>query len=721
MLSLGKVDTVLWWDLNKELNESVYVCYVEKVNFERTKFYKNLESVVGRQDWKRYLETSEIGVGRYFRRRSKESVSVGKVEEILEELQSYTREVVEGQAESVRLEDIALPPEGFKPVSVEKLFSEEEWRKMNDENEMLVEGRTARSCDKVRKHDYAKLLGMLAKRGMVDFETDTGDKLSNGFFGVAKKDTSQRLISDLRRSNTLLREPPKTFLPSADLYVLLGDDTRLVFGCDLSDYFHTIENLPLLRRVQGFKPIRKQDLEGILSEEELSGLGDSVRPRQATLAMGGSWSVHIAQSVHVNMMTKLETVYDGGNGVKLFIVKNASEGPEVISEARTFGREGIAILLFLYIDDGNGVAISRRRSEREIKEVVNDFQTAQKGLYEEHGFILQERKIFPGSKRQEITGIEFDLTEGGGIGLAADKLYALSRKTNKVVRRGRFLTTHFKGYRIKTKILEHLVGKWVFTMMCKRAGLSVLSEVYRCVHGQGGRKAVCFLTEKALVELDMCTALGPSLVHWLRKSSDLEVTCFDASERGYGVVSRKGDTNLMKEIESCLEFRGCYTRLERTEGEEMIADKKNKGSVLLNEKWRGVDCKGSLGELLRDKAKWPRKGHYEGEKREGGKERWRVIRRGRWKREEHVNILEIRAARMAVDHAVRKGIVRGEVRTILGDSRVALGALSKGRSSSWQLLRECRKAASTLLSSGLNVNWVWIDTKSNPADVPSRW
>ena len=54
------------------------------------------------------------------------------------------------------------------------------------------------------------------------------------------------------------------------------------------------------------------------------------------------------------------------------------------------------------------------------------------------------------------------------------------------------------------------------------------------------------------------------------------------------------------------------------------------------------------------------------------------------------------------------------------DSAAMIGALTKGRSSSIDINRRCRQVASTVLAVGHDVFYVWISSKENPADAPSR-
>ncbi len=86
----------------------------------------------------------------------------------------------------------------------------------------------------------------------------------------------------------------------------------------------------------------------------------------------------------------------------------------------------------------------------------------------------------------------------------------------------------------------------------------------------------------------------------------------------------------------------------------------------------------------------------------------------------HINIQEVRAA---LDELTRRVEQDGErdMRVICAiDSRVAVGAIAKGRSSPRSLNAWLRRIAIVSLSSGVTLRPLWVGTGWNPADDPSR-
>ena len=101
--------------------------------------------------------------------------------------------------------------------------------------------------------------------------------------------------------------------------------------------------------------------------------------------------------------------------------------------------------------------------------------------------------------------------------------------------------------------------------------------------------------------------------------------------------------------------------------------------------------------------------------------RWKIAVANRWTRTSHINVLELYAETIAMSWVLRKGTPLQPRRfVLLQDSQVAVHAGTKGRSSSLPLLRALRRTAALLLAGNLYVDRLWIPSKANPADGPSR-
>ena len=99
---------------------------------------------------------------------------------------------------------------------------------------------------------------------------------------------------------------------------------------------------------------------------------------------------------------------------------------------------------------------------------------------------------------------------------------------------------------------------------------------------------------------------------------------------------------------------------------------------------------------------------------------WSTLISRRWRSEEHINVLELRSALLAVHWALSLPSALGRRVYLLLDSAVALFSLWKGRSSSTPLLLVLRKIGAVLLAGGVSLLCGWVPSAVNPADGPSR-
>lgn len=207
--------------------------------------------------------------------------------------------------------------------------------------------------------------------------------------------------------------------------------------------------------------------------------------------------------------------------------------------------------------------------------------------------------------------------------------------------------------------LAHVVGRWTWAAMACRPVLSVFNAVYRFIECAKGRRFT--LWRSAARELLLVMQLAPLMfvdtsVNWFDR-----VVATDASSDGMGVVAAP---------------------LEQDEPPRVVS---------------GADAAALVASSS-----------------------WRTIVSSRWRRPEHINVLELRALTTAVRwvlsfrHALNCRLL------LLCDSQVVVGAVSKGRSSSQPLLRRLRYLAALVLASGLRLSVRWVASADNPADGPSR-
>ena len=100
--------------------------------------------------------------------------------------------------------------------------------------------------------------------------------------------------------------------------------------------------------------------------------------------------------------------------------------------------------------------------------------------------------------------------------------------------------------------------------------------------------------------------------------------------------------------------------------------------------------------------------------------RWSTIVAARWRRADHINVLELRALHTAVKWVLSHPHSTGNRVRALCDSTVVIGAVRKGRSSSRPLLRRLRALSAWVMGGGLRLELGWVPSAYNPADEPSR-
>ena len=128
---------------------------------------------------------------------------------------------------------------------------------------------------------------------------------------------------------------------------------------------------------------------------------------------------------------------------------------------------------------------------------------------------------------------------------------------------------------------------------------------------------------------------------------------------------------------------------------------------------RGSDIRVDTGDLFRadayprcaiDPLKWE----------------WRHCRAFRWKRSEHINLLELRAALHAVQWRCRRASYRDFRTMLLIDNQAILAVIAKGRSSSKKVNNLLRRLAALCCTLNIYLLVCWVDTVDNPADEASR-
>lgn len=253
------------------------------------------------------------------------------------------------------------------------------------------------------------------------------------------------------------------------------------------------------------------------------------------------------------------------------------------------------------------------------------------------------------------------------VGVSPAKLRKLCDATSALLQR-----KHVTGLE-----MARCVGHWTWAMLIARPALSVFNAVYRFIIAAGPIPFEIWRSVRR--ELWTAIRLAPLFVASLSIDWFHSVVASDASLTGQGV---------------------CAAPLTGI-GVDVAAAASARSGVL----WRPDE----KAETQLNSALIHDHGH-----------RWRTIIAAPFRRSEHINELELRSVCTTVrwvltsPHSIERRLL------LLCDSQVAVGALTKGRTSAHSLLRRLRPTAALLLASGIRLSMRWIPSALNPADGPSR-
>jgi len=208
---------------------------------------------------------------------------------------------------------------------------------------------------------------------------------------------------------------------------------------------------------------------------------------------------------------------------------------------------------------------------------------------------------------------------------------------------------------------RRLLGRWTWALLIRRPALSALSAVFKFIQNA---PAVATIWPTVRAELRVVVGLAPLLSADLAQDWFSRVIASDASQSGLGVCASEP----------------CWSA-------------------------EPVDLALTNSPALDD---WVLM------------QTWHTIVASRWRRLEHIASLEARAASTAVRWAVSIPSAIGCKVVLISDNQTVVAALSKGRSSSYSLLRRLRTVAAAVLAAGIHLITLWVPSDLNPSDEPSR-
>ena len=297
--------------------------------------------------------------------------------------------------------------------------------------------------------------------------------------------------------------------------------------------------------------------------------------------------------------------------------------------------------------------------------------------YEDNGVMqaLDKRERFAETFTAWGTTVE---GRAGKAGVALNKRRQVARLVYSVARRGS----------CSKVILQSLVGSLVHPFMHRRCLMSTLQEVYKFI-GDMPLRGECRLPAVVIDELLAGTLNIVFAFTDLRAEVSSTIAATDATNIRGGRCVATVPPQLA---------RGLYRRGEQRGEHGLLRWSDLEVAELPT---RMTEPSPELDQLA---AALP----------------WRAPRGFPFVSRAHINVQEARAVVAEVRDWIEQGFNRGRM-VILIDSRVCVGAISKGRSSSKYLNAELRQLCALSLCGAVQVRVCWIGTKFNPADAPSRW
>ena len=341
------------------------------------------------------------------------------------------------------------------------------------------------------RREVRSAVDRLVAVGMVELH-DSPPVVESGCFCVSKPDsTALRLIIDCRAVNRLFRDPPGVDLPTPESFANLTAPCDFwVAKSDLSDFYHMISLPPLWRRYFGLPSIV---IDGV-----------TLFPRFRSLPMGWSYSVFIAQLVHMQIVAEAALL----SPCRL-LTRLQSRVPVPVTDVPTVA---------VYIDDVGVLGTDRER--------VNLVQRTYGSVASRYGFLLKPSKTVAATRRVDLLGVTVD-----------GERRVLEAGPERTIAAIRLATRACSSSTMTYQELAAIVGRFNWLFLIRRPLLSVFNNVYRWLSRYADRPGPHPLWDCCRRELSCAAGLVTCAFADLSLPVADTVIATDASGSGFGVVS----------------------------------------------------------------------------------------------------------------------------------------------------------------------------------------
>ena len=567
-----------------------------------------------------------------------------------------------------------LCPSKYLTSSQSSIYTNRESRVLDPPPSILP-----KCCLMVSPDNEGVLREILLKSGMcvlikeADIERrPDGRLLLSGLFAVPHKADRDRLIVDKRPPNAGETRLKWARLPlgSQMCHLLLRPSQHIRgSGDDLSNYFYQLKESPQMlarsaigRRIQGSDVVQWGGVPGV-----------SYRLAVRVVAMGGGSAVDIAQATHEGVLR--------------------SEGCLQKSETLVYGSPlpmG-AVLEGLYIDDHLVAALVERSRLKSMEGRDFDIIKASHLAYEEAGLARSMDKSY-GFGRSSTDGGSLEYNKPAEASFKAWGTCVNSEpgeacvdpSKRKII--GLVIGRLLEHGKVTLHLFQKVLGSLVHPFQHRKEFMSCLHRSYvwaSQLPTSGEFKIPADIRDELFVGM----LLLPLAVGKIRRPVHTTVYACDATPSTGGTVTCDVSVELAEGLFQSCEFKGGHVRLDGLDAHAPDCYTPNLDPAVI-ETVKSMD--------------------------------WRVTRSHTFRETAHVNLQETNELIGAFRDMCDK--VETPSRFVVGsDSRVCIGAWTKGRSSSFQLNGLLRRTLGYHVMSGHSVHLIWLPTDVNPADDPSRF
>ncbi len=360
-----------------------------------------------------------------------------------------------------------------------------------------------------------------------------------GMFSVPKDTKYDRLIINPTVINSRMfkvSDATKTLAPGSMLGLLsLTPEEGFRFSADdLTDFYYTFRVSYERATRNAFRMKYKSWEVADLKCYQPKWEGQDLLICLATLAMGDSLAVEVAQQSHANVLRKL---------------CGALLEHETLRYRAPCPRGDFIELLA--IDDHVGIQrLLLKDIPQEPKLRDSEVFAASELAYKKVGLVQHEKKRKRNQVAGTILGADFDGIKGR-VMAPRDRIMILSVITSWVARSGT-CTFH---------VLSMLLGCWIHVLLFRRALFSIVDSLFK--EGRDRKKHEVFcLSRQSRNELQLLSILGSVSHSDLRAKYDKRIYCTDASPWGGAVCAAPVTEPFCRELWRHCEQKGYYTKLQ---------------------------------------------------------------------------------------------------------------------------------------------------------------